>query len=408
VSDGDRVKVRVTLREKAVAAAETPDRIEVPPEDEGKTDLQVARLEPAEPPRPGGPGPAELPPTAPAGQDDTTDRSPERTSIDKKPPEPAVAPFTSVEAKEHQQAWADYLRLPLERNVELPDGEKLKLVLIPPGEFLMDSTPKERARFLEKAMAVKDDWAIPHISGEGPQHRVRITRPFYLGKYEVTQAQWQAVLGNNPAKFSDNPAHPVEQVSWDDTQPFLAKLNELASAEEMTFALPTEAQWEYACRAGTTTFWHSGDSEAALREHGWFETKSYGKTHPVGKLRPNGFGLHDMHGNVSEWCSDWYSADYYANSPEDDPSGPLTGSDHPIRGGVWHYVSLICRSAYRDVYDPGRRLSSLGFRLACEIPDMPESKPDDSGELFLSRSAPASVAHYEMWVIKDVESALRP
>ena len=139
------------------------------------------------------------------------------------------------------------------------------MVLIPPGEFLMGSTDQEQARLLEEAKAANDQFAADRIPSEGPQHRVRISRPFYLGKYEVTQAQWEAVLGNNPSKFAGNPSQPVEQVGWDEIQSFLSKANASGKDQVMQLVLPTEAEWEYACRAGTTTSrrWYS---KAVLRD----------------------------------------------------------------------------------------------------------------------------------------------
>ena len=137
----------------------------------------------------------------------------------------------------------------------------------------------------------------------------------------------------------------------------------------MTFKLPTEAQWEYACRAGTTTAWHCGDSDATLEECAWFHANSGGKTRPVGQLRPNGFGLYDMHGNVWEWCADSHAADYYARSPIDDPSGPPTGSLWEGRGGSQHAIAGRCRSAFRRDYSLGNRLGDLGFRLASVLVD---------------------------------------
>jgi len=288
----------------------------------------------------------------------------------------AIAPFGESQAKRHQREWADYLGVPLEREIDLPGGKKLTMVLIPPGEFLMGSTDAEQARLREEAKAGKDGSAFSRIPSEGPQHRVRITRPFYLGKCEVTQAQWQAVMGSNPSRFEGNPALPVEQVSWDDVQRFLAKLNEDTSAEEMEFAFPTEAQWEFACRAGTTTFWHSGESEAALQEHGWFAVNSGGKTHPVvGQLRPNGFGLHDMLGNVWEWCADWFAADYYSKAPVEDPSGGTLGSRRVIRGGAGGNSAWGCRSAIRGDRAPGYRSGGLGFRVASVPVDASKAKP---------------------------------
>jgi len=297
-------------------------------------------------------------------------------------PPPAVAPFDAAAAKIHQQAWADYLGLPVERDIALPGGEKLTMVLIPPGEFLMGSSEEEKAHFLKEAKAENDRYTIDLLPQQGPQHRVRITKPFYLGKYEVTQSQWQAVVGDKPSQFKDNPTHPVEQVSWEDVQAFLSKVNAAGKTQRMKFILPTEAQWEYACRAGTTTFWLSGNREASLGEHAWFSENSEKKTHPVGQLRPNGFGLYDMHGNVWEWCADWHHGGYYANSPVDDPSGPPTGSHRVNRGGSWMNSSRSCRTAMRTDLSPGVRNHTVGFRLAAEIPLSPQQAavtPDGSG-----------------------------
>ena len=295
-------------------------------------------------------------------------------------PPPAIAPFDAATAQKHQEAWATYLGVPVNQEVDLPDGETLTMVLIPPGEFVMGSSAEEQARFLEEAREAGDQWAIERTPTEGPQHRVRITRPFCLGKYEVTQAQWEAVMGSNPSQFKDDPSHPVEHVSWDDVQQFLAKLNvagtrRVPSAKApfdtsaMTFTLPTEAQWEYACRAGTTTAWHCGDDEAKLQEYAWFSANSGRETHPVGELLANGFGLYDMHGNVWDWCADCWATDYYAESPPDDPSGPPTGSIRVHRGGSWGSHVRICRSAYRSHRSPDYRDGYLGLRLASVLVD---------------------------------------
>jgi formylglycine-generating enzyme required for sulfatase activity len=161
----------------------------------------------------------------------------------------------------------------------------------------------------------------------------------------------------------------VEQVSWDDVQQFLGKLNESDKAQSMKFALPTEAQWEYACRAGTTTFWHCGDDEATLQEYAWFNANPGGKTHRVGELLASGFGLYDMHGNVWEWCADYWATGYYAESPSNDPSGPSAGSGRVLRGGYWGYHARHCRSAYRHGYSPRYRHLHLGLRLASVLVD---------------------------------------
>ena len=287
----------------------------------------------------------------------------------------AKAPFDAAQAKAHQAAWADYLALPVEKEIVLPGGEKLTLVLIPPGEFLMGSTAAEQAKYLQEARTSDDNrtselefnWSVDHISSEGPQHRVKITEPFYLAKYEVTQVQWTSVMGNNPSQFKGKPTHPVESVAWDDIQPFLTKLNEGELTEELLFRLPTQAQWEYACRAGTTTVWNCGDTIEDLRRCGWFNQNSAGTTHPIGTLSPNAFGLYDMHGNVWESCADWFAADYYANSPIDDPTGSTTGPHRIYCGGAWSEIPAFSRSAMRTSTSPTLKFDDAGFRLAASI-----------------------------------------
>ena len=270
-------------------------------------------------------------------------------------PPPAVAPFDAAKAKQHQEAWAKYLNLPVEETNSIG----MTLVLIPAGEFLMGSTDSD-----------KD--ADP---GEKPQHRVRITRPFYLGKYLVTQAQWQAVMGGNPSHFK-GPENPVEMVSWNDCQVFLDKLNAKSDGRGGKFQLPTEAQWEYACRAGTTTRHYFGDEETGLGEYAWYLANSGGKTHPVGEKKPNAWGLYDMHGNVLDWCGDWYDGGYYASSPTDDPTGPSRGSLRVHRGGSWGSPPPgYCRSARRDWGTPDSRRNDLGFRVA-RVPAETDEKAD--------------------------------
>ena len=245
------------------------------------------------------------------------------------------------------------------------------------GEKLSD---EQVAQFLKVAKTANDNVAIDRIPSEGPVHRVRIRRPFYLGQNEVTQGQWEILMGDNPSHFVDSPLLPVEQVSWDDVQPFLKKLTQVASQHKLEFALPTEAQWEFACRAGRTTDWHFGDNQNALAEYGWFKGT---KSQPVGRLLHNGFGLYDMHGNVFEWCADWWAADYYANSPINDPAGPDNGSHRVLRGGGWYHSAYTCRSAYRHFYNPSpadKFLGHLGFRCAASIEAVDQKlglSPDD-------------------------------
>jgi formylglycine-generating enzyme required for sulfatase activity len=252
----------------------------------------------------------------------------------------------------------------------LPGDVVLEFVLIPPGEFLMGSTPEEQTRFLEEAQVSGGWWARSLIPFEGPQHRVQLSHPFYLGKCEVTQAQWEAVASDNPSKFKAL-QNPVDSVSWLEIQPVLTNLNRACDVLGMKFVLPAEAQWEYACRAGTTTPWHCAANEASLHEFSWFAANSGRMTKPVGEKLPNAWGLYDMHGNVWEWCADWHSEDYYAQSPQNDPRGPTTGLKRVARGGSKSPGAWNCRSASRGRNTPDDHRDTHGLRMACEIPPKP-------------------------------------
>jgi formylglycine-generating enzyme required for sulfatase activity len=191
-----------------------------------------------------------------------------------------------------------------------------------------------------------------------PVHQVTISQPFYMGKYEVTQAQWQSVMGNNPSYFKDCGGNcPVEQVSWDDAQNFINKLND--GNDGFRYRLPTEAEWEYACRAGTT-----GDYAGTFSEMAWSLENSGVKTHAVGGKQPNAWGLADMHGNVWEWCQDWYHETYYG-APTDG-SAWLSGGEQKyrvLRGGSWYSYASYSRSADRYWPKLGNRFKSYGFRV---------------------------------------------
>jgi formylglycine-generating enzyme required for sulfatase activity len=233
-------------------------------------------------------------------------------------------------------------------SIVLPGNVALDLVWIAPGNFTMGSPASETG----------------HIPDERPQTQVILTKGFWLGKYEVTQEQYQALVGTNPSNFKEvGKDAPVETVSWDDAMAFCQKLNaqERASGRlpaGYTFTLPTEAQWEYACRAGTTGPYYATDLGAIA----WYADNSGSTTHPVGTKQPNAWGLYDMLGNVWEWCADWSGP--YPDGSVTDPVGPLSGASRVLRGGSWHIVAADCRSACRRDNDPGSRNFYFGFRLA--------------------------------------------
>jgi formylglycine-generating enzyme required for sulfatase activity len=224
--------------------------------------------------------------------------------------------------------------------IDLGGGVTMEFVLIPAGSFLMGSTP----------FAAGD-------ADEMPEHKVMITQPFLLGKYEVTQEQWTQLMGNNPSHFK-GAKRPVDTVSWNDCQRFFAKLH---GKTGRTFSLPTEAQWEYACHAGTTTRWNTGDQPESLNDSAWSNQNSGNTTHPVGEKKPNAWGVYDLHGNLGEWCADWYG-NPYPNGDATDPSGPPSGQSKVIRGGAWGDDPINVRSAYRNANGPDGAHDGIGFR----------------------------------------------
>jgi formylglycine-generating enzyme required for sulfatase activity len=265
-------------------------------------------------------------------------------------PPPAVAPFAAAVARQHQEAWSKHLKAP----VETTNSIGMKLVLIPAGEFMMGSPDSDKdARPDEK-----------------PRHRVRITKPFWLGAHEVTVGQYRQfaqaasysgmTLWQNafPAQTDE---HPVVNVSWDDANAFCKWLS---AKERKTYRLPTEAEWEYACRAGTTSRFCFGESEAGLEEYAWYFGHSGGQTHPVGQKRPNAWALYDMHGNVWEYCADCFDSGYYATSRAADPTGPGSGAYGVARGGSSRSRAGDARSANRLRCLPGLRYGSIGLRVA--------------------------------------------
>jgi formylglycine-generating enzyme required for sulfatase activity len=245
----------------------------------------------------------------------------------------------------------------------------MKLVLIPAGKFTMGSPEDEKNR-----------------SDDEQQHEVEISKPFYMGVYEVTQGEYEKVMGTNPSWFSatgggkekvegkDTSRFPVEKVSWNDAVEFCKKLSEMPEEKRNgpMYRLPTEAEWEYACRGGASVKpFHFGDSLSSTQAnfdgnypYGGADKGPYlERTTRVGSYDANAFGLYDMHGNVWEWCADWYDKDYYKTSPRKDPPGPATGTYRVLRGGSWGSFGRGCRAAYRSFGGPGYRVSYLGFRV---------------------------------------------
>ena len=318
-----------------------------------------------------------------------------------------IGSLTAATAQESKKAGGDK-----QITVDLGGGVKLKMVLIPAGEFKMggSESAEDTAAFFNKTYggdAIKADW----FKDEHPQHRVRITKPFYLGTYHVTRGQFRqfvaatayktdAEKGERPgawgwdpdakkfqfnetyswrnAGFEQTDEYPVVNVSWNDAAAFCKWLSR---KEGRTYRLPTEAEWEHACRAGTTTRYWSGDDPETLAKVGnvadatakakfpdWKYTikasDGYVFTSPVGSFQANAFGLYDMHGNAWQWCADWYGEEYYAASPTEDPIGPDSGKFRVLRGGSWFNRPDLTRSANRIGSAPDFRYNRTGFRVA--------------------------------------------
>jgi formylglycine-generating enzyme required for sulfatase activity len=238
----------------------------------------------------------------------------------------------------------------------------MKLVLIPKGTFMMGSPERE----------------------DEPQHQVTISKDYYLGVTEVTQGQYEKVIGENPSRFqkssrfqefrvrgSDTSMYPVEDVWWKEAEEFCKKLSDLPEEKKAgrVYRLPTEAEWEYACRAGSKSAYSFGEGSKSLGDYAWFDQNSNRQTHPVGEKKANAWGLYDMHGNVWEWCSDWYGQ--YPKGAVSDPVGTRESSNRVFRGGSWYDHFEYCRSARRLGYFPSGR-DDFGFRVALSSSEIPK------------------------------------
>jgi formylglycine-generating enzyme required for sulfatase activity len=343
-------------------------------------------------------------------------------------------PFDAAEAKRRQEETAKRLGIPVERTLDLGNGVKLELVLIPAGRFIMgtpEPEPVDEEGFRNKiltgqvvlgigggaflillgvvlvrairkrqrpqyslawflAMTVAAGigllgglhWhysvrALAEVQTayeaalgrfmskygyEKPAHDVTLTKPYYVGKYEITQEQYQQIMGNNPSRSKGRDL-PVEEVSWKDAQEFCRKASEKTG---LAVRLPTNAEWERACRAGTKTTYYTGDAETDLDRAGWYDKNSGGKTRPVGEKAPNAWGVHDMHGNVWEWGADWFET--YKADAVVDPQGPTQGACRVLRGGSWYFDPSPCRSAFRFRDYPVAHDNLIGFRVVVEVP----------------------------------------
>ena len=329
----------------------------------------------------------------------------------------ASEPVSTYPLWDGVESVADYAKrvnLPPTQTLELGDGAKLELVLIPAGKFVMGAPERERPLVGQTMIAITGGlllflagaslirarhnrkrpqftmrlmllmtfvaaigvwggvrWkeALKHLDNffaEHPAHAVTLTQPFYMGKYDVTQEQYRAVTGMNPSKFIGND-NPVENVLWDDAQAFCKKVTDQIKDG---VRLPTEAEWEYACRAGTTTEFFSGDLDSDLERVAWCAANSRRIAHPVGQKEPNKFGLYDMHGNVWQWCQDLWDVYYYKKSPIENPQGlarPSLGAYRILRGGGCEDDPMYCRSAFRDGDDPANRVGNVGFRVVVTV-----------------------------------------
>ena len=335
----------------------------------------------------------------------------------------AAEPFPQWDGRESVADYAQRVKLPATKSIDLGNNVTLDLVLIPAGQFIMGTPEPDKptisvysgqvrigigaglsllllvlmlvrkgagrrfsfslrgllafslacsvmlwggtrwyqalAQIREYDAALARHNAADHNEKPGPP--VRLSKPFYIGKYTVTQAQYEALMGTNPSRFKGAQL-PVETVSWNDAQDFCLKLRARMQGQALEARLPTEAEWEYACRAGTRTRFYSGDADSDLDAVAWYGANSGNTTHPVGTKKANLFGVYDMHGNVWQWCQDWYAENYEKLSATD-PMNNVAGADRVVRGGSWYLAPEYCRSSGRYFSALDGRFYIIGFRV---------------------------------------------
>jgi formylglycine-generating enzyme required for sulfatase activity len=331
-------------------------------------------------------------------------------------PKPAIAPFNASAARQYQEGWAAYLNVP----VEYENSIGMKFRLIPPGEFLMGSTSEEIEAALSDFRS-NDKHHHETCKSEAPQHKVILTQPIFFGMTEVTQAQYEKVMGVNPSYFAPTGMgkeavaglktadHPVEMVSWNDATEFCVQLckeekmkpfyfrdgETILPLDGTGYRLPSEAEWEFACRAGTTTKYWTGDKIEDLERAGWFGGDSDGRTHAVGELKSNPFGLADMHGNVWEWVQDGWDASSYSQFKEKfaiNPSLSFVGSRRVFRGGNWRLFASHCRSSARFAHEPSLRDNfSFGFRVSLPVNAVRQALESVASNSPLATNAPETL-----------------
>ena len=308
--------------------------------------------------------------------DGSTEARTPATPLSTAAPPLAKAPFDAAQARAHQEAWAKHLGI----EVETPNSVGMQMVLIPPGEFLMGSTDAQVEAALKFDATTAPATRDRIQNAERPRHGVTISKPFLIGASEVTVGQYQRFVAAHKATVAAKPGQrflrtdvavkddsPATFITWDDANAFCQWLSE---QEGVRYRLPTEAEWEYACRAGTTTQYSFGDDVALLDQYAWYSKNADRMTHSVRAKLPNGFGLFDMHGNVYEWCHDYYDAKWYEKSSSIDPSGPAAGEARVVRSGDVAGRSSYCRSSSRHLDLPTVSNDILGFRVVREL-DVP-------------------------------------